>query len=163
MFSNISAQYGDPPLQPRGPHLQTLPPLPHPARQPRHQHRPHGGSLDGRIQAVFLHGIQENIKCFPFPIYVLTQHRADLKGADIGDLTARHAIKDRLECKDFRWFLETVYPHKFIMDEQSVAWGRMRASTGQNKVCIDHLQRDMVSHHLIVALRSTFSRSRKIN
>jgi len=70
-------------------------------------------------------------------------HRADLKGADIGDLTARHAIKDRLQCKDFRWFLETVYPHKFIMDEQSVAWGRMRASTGQNKVCIDHLQRDM--------------------
>ena len=71
-------------------------------------------------------------------------HRADLKGKDVGDLSERHAIKDRLGCKSFRWFLETVYPHKFIMDEQSIAWGRLRAGSGNNKVCIDHLQRDMV-------------------
>ena len=71
-------------------------------------------------------------------------HRADLKGAEIGDLTERHAIKDRLGCKSFRWFLENVYPHKFVMDEQSIAWGRMRASNAGSKVCIDHLQRDMV-------------------
>ena len=72
-------------------------------------------------------------------------HRADLRGADIGDLTERHAIKDRLGCKSFRWFLENVYPHKFVMDEQSIAWGRLRAANGGNKVCIDHLQRDMVN------------------
>merc|ERR1711936_444802 len=29
------------------------------------------------------------------------------------------------------------------MDDQSIAWGRMRASDGKSKVCIDHLQRDM--------------------
>ena len=81
-------------------------------------------------------------------------HRADLKGADIGDLTDRHAIKDRLGCKSFRWFLENVYPHKFVMDEQSIAWGRMRAANGGNKVCIDHLQRDMVN---IETLRIIFS------
>ena len=73
-------------------------------------------------------------------------HRADLKGKDIGDLTDRHAIKDRLQCKSFKWFLDNVYPHKFIMDEQSVAWGRLRARDGNKKVCIDHLQRDMVSN-----------------
>ena len=38
-----------------------------------------------------------------------------------------------------------VYPHKFIMDEQSIAWGRMRAGPADRKVCIDHLQKDMVS------------------
>lgn len=77
-------------------------------------------------------------------------HRADLiNSKDIGDLTDRHAIKDRLQCRSFRWFLENVYPHKFIYDEQSVAWGRMRARNGHGaKVCIDHLQRDMVRRSL---------------
>ena len=42
-------------------------------------------------------------------------------------------------------FSSKVYPHKFIMDEQSIAWGRMRAGPGDKKVCIDHLQKDMVS------------------
>jgi len=70
-------------------------------------------------------------------------HRADLREADIGDLADRHAIKDRLQCKSFKWFLENVYPHKFIMDEQSIAWGRLRAKDGSNTICIDHLQRDM--------------------
>jgi len=70
-------------------------------------------------------------------------HRNDLKKADIGDLTERKAIIDRLQCKSFKWFLDTVYPHKFIMDEQSIAWGRMRAGPTGKKICIDHLQKDM--------------------
>ena len=53
-------------------------------------------------------------------------HRADLKGADIGDLTARHAIKDRLECKDFRWFLSNVYP-KLQLPGHGDKCSRMRA------------------------------------
>ena len=78
-------------------------------------------------------------------------HRQDLLKTDIGDLTERHAIKDRLQCKSFKWFLETVYPHKFIMDEQSVAWGRIRSSKEDaHKMCIDHIQRDMVSSKYIV-------------
>jgi len=72
-------------------------------------------------------------------------HRADLVGKDIGDLSERQAIKERRECKSFKWFLETVYPHKYVMDEQSVAWGRLRAraTPGGKQACIDHLQRDM--------------------
>ncbi|XP_023337837.1 probable N-acetylgalactosaminyltransferase 9 [Eurytemora carolleeae] len=70
-------------------------------------------------------------------------HRNDLKGKDIGDLSERFAIIDRLQCKSFRWFLETVYPHKFIMDEQSLAYGRVRNKNAGKEICIDHLQRDM--------------------
>ena len=46
-------------------------------------------------------------------------------------------------------FSSKVYPHKFIMDEQSIAWGRMRAGPGDRKVCVDHLQKDMVSNHVV--------------
>jgi len=70
-------------------------------------------------------------------------HRADLRGKDIGNLDSRLAIIDKLKCKSFDWFLKNVYPNKFIMDEQSVAYGRLKSKKGGKEVCIDHLQRDM--------------------
>ena len=39
-------------------------------------------------------------------------HRNDLKKVDIGDLTERKSIIDRLKCKSFKWFLDTVFTEK---------------------------------------------------
>ena len=43
--------------------------------------------------------------------------------ADAGDFTARRELRERLGCKSFKWYLENVYPEKFIPDENVVSYG----------------------------------------
>jgi polypeptide N-acetylgalactosaminyltransferase len=42
---------------------------------------------------------------------------------DPGDLTERKALRERLKCHSFKWYLDNVYPEKFIPDENIHAWG----------------------------------------
>jgi len=42
---------------------------------------------------------------------------------DAGNLTDRFEVRKRLNCKSFKWFLENVYPEKFIPDEDVQAYG----------------------------------------
>ena len=71
--------------------------------------------------------------------------RPDLKEAEFGDISDRKALIDGLRCKSFKWFLDKIYPQKYILDEHSIAWRRLRAAERNNSVCIDHLGRDTVS------------------
>jgi polypeptide N-acetylgalactosaminyltransferase len=53
-----------------------------------------------------------------------------VNGQDFGDITERTNLRDRLKCKSFRWFLENVYPEKFIPDENVYAWGMVSFNMG---------------------------------
>ncbi|CAL1540950.1 unnamed protein product [Lymnaea stagnalis] len=52
---------------------------------------------------------------------------------DTGDISERLALRDKLQCKPFKWFLENVYPELKVPSAQDVAFGSIR----QRADCMD--------------------------
>ena len=54
----------------------------------------------------------------------------------------RFQFKEELQCKPFSWFLEHIYPEKFILDDPKhvFAYGRLR--NPMSNTCLDNLQND---------------------
>ena len=43
-----------------------------------------------------------------------------LRTMEVGDLTLRIQTRQRLKCKNFKWYLKNVMPQKFVFDEHSI-------------------------------------------
>ncbi|KAL3124103.1 hypothetical protein niasHT_004692 [Heterodera trifolii] len=67
-------------------------------------------------------------------------HRSDLKHKDVGDLGGRKALRDKLRCKSFKWYLDNVIPEKFVPDENVKGYGALR--NHESQLCLDTLQKD---------------------
>lgn len=55
----------------------------------------------------------------------------------IGDLTHRKQLRQKLRCKSFKWYLDNVYPEKFIPDENVFGYGQVKTDF---EMCLDDLQ-----------------------
>ncbi|KAL3832393.1 hypothetical protein ACJMK2_024040 [Sinanodonta woodiana] len=67
-------------------------------------------------------------------------HRQDLLEKDYGDVSERKALRESLKCHSFKWYLDNVYPEKFILDENVHAWGMVRNPA--SNLCLDTLGKD---------------------
>lgn len=67
-------------------------------------------------------------------------HRHDLVTADAGDFSDRQRLRQRLGCKNFKWYLDNVYPEKFILDEGVKAYGMLM--NPNTSLCLDTLGKD---------------------
>ncbi|XP_058161713.1 polypeptide N-acetylgalactosaminyltransferase 18 isoform X2 [Dasypus novemcinctus] len=56
-------------------------------------------------------------------------------GIDIGDITARKALRKQLQCKTFRWYLVSVYP-EMRMYSDIIAYGLLQNSL-KTDLCLD--------------------------
>ncbi|XP_037349807.1 polypeptide N-acetylgalactosaminyltransferase 12 [Talpa occidentalis] len=69
-----------------------------------------------------------------------------------GDVTERRQLREKLQCKDFRWFLENVYPELHVPEDRPGFFG-MFQSKGLRGYCFDYNppnENQIVGHQVIL-------------
>lgn len=62
--------------------------------------------------------------------------RPTARDLDIGDISDRVALRERLKCKPFKTFLEYHFPNKFVpLPENMAKWGQLKSGN----TCVDKL------------------------
>ena len=62
-----------------------------------------------------------------------------LFGESFGDISERVALRERLQCKSFEWFLANVHPDKFVPELEIAYAGALGGPEGRHGQCLDNL------------------------
>ncbi|XP_049752095.1 polypeptide N-acetylgalactosaminyltransferase 12 [Elephas maximus indicus] len=68
-----------------------------------------------------------------------------------GDVTERRQLRAKLQCRDFRWFLETVYPELHVPEDRPGFFGMLQ-NKGLKEYCFDYNppKDDQISGHQVL-------------
>lgn len=69
--------------------------------------------------------------------YYFYQNRPELRKMAFGDISDRKALRNKLQCKSFKWYLDNVYPNKFVPSEKVFAFGN--AKNPNTGMCLDSM------------------------
>lgn len=91
---------------------------------------------EGRYETE-LHNYKRAIEVWMGPYKKLVyEHHPKMKEIDVGDLTERKALRDRLHCKSFTWFLTNVWPELYPYGDNATHWGTVYNQ--KEGLCLDN-------------------------
>ncbi|KAF7703371.1 polypeptide N-acetylgalactosaminyltransferase 18 [Silurus meridionalis] len=98
-------------------------------------HKPYTEDLTAHVRRNALRVAEVWMDEFKSHVYMAWNIPQEDSGIDIGDISERKALRKRLQCKTFRWYLVNIYP-EMRMYTDTIAYGVLRNSL-KSELCLD--------------------------
>ncbi|XP_053576216.1 polypeptide N-acetylgalactosaminyltransferase 18 [Bombina bombina] len=98
-------------------------------------HKPYTEDLTTHVRRNALRMAEVWMDEFKSHVYMAWNIPQEDSGIDIGDISDRKALRKKLQCKTFRWYLVTVYPQMRTYSDV-IAYGTLRNSL-KTDLCLD--------------------------